>query len=188
MFGIYRNNPKTLKSEDITYKVLFLVFLSILVGTLIGSLFGYKNVNDIKYITEETKQIIIKEQISQNEFTPERLKEYILELNIRFPHIVYAQAQLETGNFTSHIFQVNNNLFGMREAKRRPTTNKGTENGHAYFENWRESVVDYAFYQAAYLFKLKTEDEYWDYLGQNYAEDPNYVTKLKKIVEKDKNN
>lgn len=104
-------------------------------------------------------------------------------MNIRFPHIVYAQAQLETGNFTSHIFQVNNNLFGMREAKRRPTTNKGTENGHAYFDNWKESVVDYAFYQAAYLFKLKNEGEYWDYLGQNYAEDPNYVNKLKKIIE-----
>lgn len=71
----------------------------------------------------------------------------------------------------------------MREAKRRPTTNKGTENGHAYFDNWKESVVDYAFYQAAYLFKLKNEGEYWDYLGQNYAEDPNYVNKLKKIIE-----
>jgi len=183
MLGIYRNNPKTLKSEDITYKVILALFCFALVGTLIGGLFGYKNVNDVKYITEETKQFIIKEQLKENEFTPERLKEYILELNIRFPHIVYAQAQLETGNFTSHIFKVNNNLFGMREAKRRPTTNKGTENGHAYFENWRESVVDYAFYQAAYLFKLKTEKEYWEYLGQNYAEDPNYIVKLKKIVE-----
>jgi hypothetical protein len=185
MFKIYRINSRSLKYEEVTYKIIVICLLFSIIGVISGGLIVYKNINDVEYITEETKQIIIKEKLKENEFSPERLKEYILELNIRFPHIVYAQAQLETGNFTSHIFQVNNNLFGMREAKRRPTTNKGTENGHAYFDNWKESVVDYAFYQAAYLFKLKSEDEYWDYLGQNYAEDPNYVNKLKNIIEKE---
>ena len=185
MFKIYRINNRSLKYEDVTYKIIVICLVFSIIGVISGGLIGYKNINDVEYITEETKQIIIKEKLKENEFSPERLKEYILELNIRFPHIVYAQAQLETGNFTSHIFKVNNNLFGMREAKRRPTTNKGTENGHAYFDNWKESVVDYAFYQAAYLFKLKSEDEYWDYLGQNYAEDPNYVNKLKNIIEKE---
>jgi uncharacterized FlgJ-related protein len=164
--------------------VILIIFSAIVVGLLIGVLFMSRRVNDVKYITEETKQIIIREQLAENEFSPGRLKEYILELNIRFPHIVYAQAQLESGNFTSHIFQVNNNLFGMKEAKKRPTTNKGTENGHAYFNHWRESVVDYAFYQAAYLNDIRSEKEYWEYLGQNYAEDPNYISKLKKIIEK----
>jgi uncharacterized FlgJ-related protein len=181
---IYKNNPKTLKSENITLTVILSFFGFALVGALIGGLFMTKRVDNIKYITEETKQIIIREQLVENKFTPERLKEYILELNIRFPHIVYAQAQLESGNFTSHIFNVNNNLFGMKEAKRRPTTNKGTENGHAYFNHWKESVVDYAFYQAAYLNDIRSEKEYWEYLGQNYAEDPNYISKLKKIIEK----
>ncbi len=185
MFKIYRINSRSLKYEEVTYKIIVICLLFSIIGVISGGLIVYKNINDVEYITEETKQIIIKEKLKENEFSPERLKEYILELNIRFPHIVYAQAQLETGNFTSHIFKVNNNLFGMREAKRRPTTNKGTENGHAYFDNWKESVVDYAFYQAAYLFKLKSEDEYWDYLGQNYAEDPNYVNKLKNIIEKE---
>jgi len=184
IFGIYKTNPKTLKSENITLTVILSFFGFALVGALIGGLFMTKRVDNIEYITEETKQIIIREQLVENKFTPERLKEYILELNIRFPHIVYAQAQLESGNFTSHIFNVNNNLFGMKEAKRRPTTNKGTENGHAYFNHWKESVVDYAFYQAAYLNDIRSEKEYWEYLGQNYAEDPNYISKLKKIIEK----
>jgi uncharacterized FlgJ-related protein len=184
IFGIYKTNPKTLKSENITLNVILSLFGFALVGALIGGLFMTKRVDNIKYITEETKQIIIREQLVENKFTPERLKEYILELNIRFPHIVYAQAQLETGNFTSHIFKVNSNLFGMKEAKRRPTTNKGTENGHAFFNHWKESVVDYAFYQAAYLNDIRSEKEYWEYLGQNYAEDPNYISKLKKIIEK----
>lgn len=184
MFEIYRINKQSLKHENVTFNVVLIVFSSIIVGLLVGVIFMSRRVNDVKYITEETKQIIIREQLIENEFNPVRLKEYILELNIRFPHIVYAQAQLESGNFTSHIFQVNNNLFGMKEAKRRPTTNKGTENGHAYFNHWRESVVDYAFYQAAYLNDIRSEKEYWEYLGQNYAEDPGYIIKLKNIVEK----
>jgi uncharacterized FlgJ-related protein len=178
---IYKFNEKTLKYDKITKKTILVVFGLLLTSSLLTLSFTINKVNDIRFITEETKQIIIKQE---NEFSPEKLKAYILELNIRFPHIVYAQALLESGEFKSHIFKVNNNFFGMKQAKQRPTTNKGTENGHAYFANWRDCVVDYAFYQAAYLNDLRSEAEYFDYLGQNYAEDPMYVSKLKKIIEK----
>jgi len=53
-----------------------------------------------------------------------------------------------------------------------------------YLSEHNIPVVDYAFYQAAYLNDLRSEKEYFDYLGQNYAEDPMYVSKLKKIIEK----
>jgi uncharacterized FlgJ-related protein len=178
---IYKFNEKTLKYDKITKKTILVVFGLLLTSSLLTLSFTVNKVNDIRFITEETKQIIIKQE---NEFSPEKLKAYILELNIRFPHIVYAQALLESGEFKSHIFKENHNFFGMKQAKQRPTTNKGTENGHAYFANWRDCVVDYAFYQAAYLNDLRSEKEYFDYLGQNYAEDPMYVSKLKKIIEK----
>ena len=178
---IYKFNEKTLKYDKITRKVILIIFAVLFTGCGITTTILVTKANDIRYITEETKQIIIKQE---NEFSPEKLKAYILELNIRFPHIVYAQAQLESGEFTSHVFKANHNFFGMKEAKQRPTTNKGTENGHAYFNNWKDCVVDYGFFQAAYLNDLRTEKEYFDYLGQNYAEDPSYVGKLKKIIEK----
>mgnify|MGYP006935498200 CR=1 FL=1 len=178
---IYKFNEKSLKYDKITGRVILIVFAVLLTGCGITTTFLVTKANDIRYITEETKQIIIKQE---NEFSPGKLKAYILELNIRFPHIVYAQALLESGEFKSHVFKANHNFFGMKEAKQRPTTNKGTENGHAYFNNWKDCVVDYGFFQAAYLNDLRTEKEYFDYLGQNYAEDPNYVSKLKKIIEK----
>lgn len=177
---IYKFNVKTLKYENVTKKMILVISGILLTCCLATTLFMVTRVNDVRFITEETKQIIIKQE---QEFNSEKLKEYILELNIRFPHIVYAQAQLESGEFKSHIFKENNNFFGMREAKQRPTTNKGTQNGHAYFDSWRDCVVDYAFYQAAYLNDLKKESDYFEYLSQNYAEDPNYVGKLKKIIE-----
>lgn len=176
---IYKFNEKTLKYDKITRKAILVIFGILLTTSLITVFLMVTKVNDVRFITEETKQIIIKQE---QEFNPEKLKAYILELNIRFPHIVYAQALLESGEFNSHIFKENNNLFGFKVAKLRPTTNLGENRGHAYYANWRECVVDYGFYSAAYLKEIRTEDEYFQYLGQNYAEDPNYVSKLKKIV------
>jgi flagellum-specific peptidoglycan hydrolase FlgJ len=46
--------------------------------------------------------------------------------------------------------------------------------------------VDYGFYSAQYLSNIKSEGEYFQYLGQNYAEDPNYVSKIKQIISKTK--
>ena len=140
-----------------------------------------EKINSIKYITEETRMLVINQE---NEFSEVKLKEYIVGLNIKFPHIVFAQAKLESGYFKSTIFRENNNLFGMKIATRRPTTNKGENRGHAAFDSWKESVVDYAFYQARYLGDIKTEGEYIQYLKANYAEDPGYVDKVIKLSKK----
>lgn len=138
---------------------------------------------DIDSVSQETRTLIIN---SEHKFSSSKLKQYLVELNVKFPHIVFAQAKLESGNFKSPLFLENNNLFGMKVAKRRPTTNKGENRGHAYFNSWRECVVDYAFYQAAYLNELKTEEQYLEYLKSNYAEDPNYYKSLIQILKNKK--
>jgi flagellum-specific peptidoglycan hydrolase FlgJ len=97
---------------------------------------------------------------------------------------VYAQAQLETNGFTSRIFKENNNLFGMKQAMQRSSTNIGEQHGHAFYESWRQSVLDYALYQCKYLSGINSKDEYLQYLKQNYAEDPNYFNKLTKLLKK----
>lgn len=124
----------------------------------------------------------VKEEVKTTDFTEEKLIEYIDELNIKFPHIVLAQARLESGNFKSKIFKENNNLFGMKEAKQRISTNKGTNLGHAKYDSWKECVLDYALYQATYLSKFKTEEQYYSYLADNYAANGRYVKLLKDIA------
>ena len=54
----------------------------------------------------------------------------------------------------------------MKEAKVRATTNLGTDLGHAVYGHWRESVVDYALFQCAFLTKIKTEEGYYQYLKE----------------------
>lgn len=181
---IYKYNKETLNYKRVTGKWVLITVAILLIMSAVMSLFTLRNINKVKFISEETKAIILREADKENEFSPEKLKAYILELNIKYPHIVLAQAEIETGHFTSRIFKENHNLFGMKVATKRPTTNKGEEHGHAYYENWKESVVDYAFYSAQYLSDLKTEKDYLQYLSQSYAEDTSYVSKIKKIISK----
>ncbi len=179
---IYKFNRNTLKFESVFYKTSMFIVSAIVFSALVsysaGHYKGYKAHTAIIDSPEE-RMIIIREN---DRFSEEKFKEYLLQLNIKFPHIVYAQAILETGNFKSKIFKSNNNLFGMKEAKVRATTNLGTDLGHAMYGHWRESVVDYALFQCAFLTKIKTEEGYYEYLKENYAESPNYVTKVKELA------
>ncbi len=153
--------------------ILFLVLnLSYFVSTLI-----YKDI----ITSEEARVIVLRED---NDFSRKKLKEYILQLNIKFPDIVMAQAELESMHFKSPIFKENHNFFGMKQAFKRPTTNKGENRGHAYFDSWRDCVLDYAFYSATYLNDIKSEKEYLEYLKASYAEDPEYLQKVSFMVKK----
>jgi flagellum-specific peptidoglycan hydrolase FlgJ len=116
------------------------------------------------------------------DFTPELLMSKLDEMNFKYPYIVYAQAMLETGNFTSSTFLKQNNLFGMKRAKSRVTTAKAEPGLHASYESWYMSLIDYGLFQSRYLSKVVSEDDYYSYLSENYAEDTSYVGKLKKIV------
>ena len=59
---------------------------------------------------------------------------------------IFSQAAFETGNFSSVIFKEQNNLFGMKLARVRPTTATGEKRGHAVFKSIADSVKDYAIY------------------------------------------
>ena len=91
---MYKFDKSSLTFKNITTKV---VLMFTLILTIVGggvAFLMYRHINDINMINQETRSIILKES---TEFSPEKLRAYILELNIKFPHIVYAQARLETG-------------------------------------------------------------------------------------------
>jgi len=141
-----------------------------------------------KFVTNmpyEQKVLIVNE-FSKSEFSKEAVVEELKRLNVKYPHIVLAQALIESGHFQSNIFRANNNLFGMKEAKQRTTTARGTNLGHAYYDNWKESILDYAIFQSAYLRDLKTEEQYLSYLGANYAEASNYKVAVQNMVKNEK--
>lgn len=110
-----------------------------------------------------------------SEFTLRRLI-YILE--IQHPQIVFIQAEIESGHFSSPIFRENNNLFGMKMAEKRKTVAIGVNRGHAKYSSWQASVLDYKLMQKRYAHN-KSRNQYFVYL-KHYAEDANYVNKIKR--------
>lgn len=161
-----------------------LLTMSIIYFTLTGMVSAARDagIKEGLQTPAETELVILESE--EDQFSQEALVEELKRLNVRFPHIVLAQAILETGYYDSRVFKENNNLFGMKQARARATTAKGTQLGHAYYDHWKESVTDYALYQAAYLNKLRTETRYLNYLDRNYAEAKNYDQALQQIIER----
>lgn len=105
---------------------------------------------------------------------------YIYQLRLEHPYIVYAKAVIESGNFTSTIFKENNNLFGMKMPESRATLAIRINRGHSVYRSWKESIIDYGLYQMAYA-KGLSEDDYFKKIGNNYSEDKMYIQKVKAI-------
>ena len=105
------------------------------------------------------------------------VKLLIHQTNIAHPDIVYRQAVLESGNFTSDIFRENNNIFGMRMAFSRPNVQTGGNRGFAVYENWKDSLYDYALWQV-YSAKGLSREAYIELFGSIYSEDSEYINKL----------
>lgn len=101
----------------------------------------------------------------------EGLEEALRHYGIKYPSIVKAQAILETGHFKSTLCKNNNNLFGLYDSKNKKFFK---------FNHWTESVKAYI---NMIEYKHKEGENYYDFLQRiGYAEDPQYINKLKNIV------
>lgn len=153
---------------------------------LVAVLIGYFVMNRQKVVKSKPKivKVVVHDTITTAPIKPTRqnIYNYIVACGIRHPDIVYRQALLESG-FCSNLYRKANNLFGMRVARSRPTTAKGEYNGFAEYDNWMESVQDYALYQAAYMRKARTRAQYFDALDDSYCEGHNYSTKLRSLTD-----
>ena len=142
------------------------------------------------FISKDSAVVLI-EKIPTIDFNKkcnlENIKKEISYNKIKHGDIVLAQIMLETGNLTSPIFKENNNLFGMKEARTRPSTSIGVNKNHAYYDSWQQSIIDYALWQSAFARNM-SDNQYIDYLQKSYAEDTSYISKLKNQIKKIRKN
>jgi len=113
----------------------------------------------------------------------ENLKLAIKINGIIAPEIVMAQSRLETGHFQSELCAGHNNLFGMKKARRRPTTALGvTDNNYATYRSWYDSVKDMKLFQEWYLSRGRDLTDYFGFLASvGYAEDNHYLRKVRTL-------
>ena len=120
----------------------------------------------------EVADTIINEQPKFFSQSPkEGLEEALSYYNLEYKDIVYAQAVLETGHFTSKVCLEYNNLFGLYDSKNKD---------YYKFNHWSESVVAYKEWIQK---KYQPPNNYYTFLREiNYANDKDYISTLKSIV------
>jgi hypothetical protein len=117
--------------------------------------------------------------------TDENVKAYIERLHLKFSKIVYQQVMLESGNLKSPAFRELHNLVGMQVSSGRQGPGKDVGQRFASYDNWKESLVDYAIWQAMYTGDIKTEEDYYYFLDKVYCEPTPgtpYSSRLKQIA------
>lgn len=98
----------------------------------------------------------------------EGLKDALLYYEVKHPEIVYAQALIETGNFTAKNCMRKNNLFGLMQGRKLRT-----------FSHWSESVL---YYKEKIQRRYKGGDYYAFLRKIRYAVSSTYTRTLKKRV------
>jgi flagellum-specific peptidoglycan hydrolase FlgJ len=115
-------------------------------------------------------------------FSEERMIRLAKDIGIKYIDVMVAQSKIETAHYTSPIFKANKNLFGMKLPGIRKTTAIGEQHNHADYVTWQQSVVDYKLWQDRVISKLNTKQKYLAYLHENYAENKQYVTLIKRMI------
>lgn len=143
------------------------VLLGVLLGMVLEKAFLPKEYTESSKI-EVVPDIVWRcDHFALNE---ENVYRELLIQKVDFPEIVLAQAILETGNFKSYGCLARNNLFGLRKK----------DGNYMSFGHWTFSVAAYKMYIQKYS---HPPNDYYQYLQDlGYAEDPEYITKLKQIV------
>lgn len=122
-------------------------------------------------VTDSIPAVVDEQPDFMSKPPQEGLMEALVYYEVDHPEIVYAQAILETGNFKSYGCLTRNNLFGIRKK----------DGDYMSFGHWTFSVAAYKMYIQKYS---HPPNDYYQYLQDlGYAEDPNYIPKLKQIVE-----
>lgn len=163
-------------------RILFRYAVTILGLLLIVALVSLVEKPKVVYVQNWERIPVVVYRDKPDMFTEDKLISYLKALNIKYPEIVFAQAVIESGNFTSKKFNKDNNLFGMKKARNRATLALDSEGNYARFNTWRESVIDYALYQSMFVRKIKSRDAYISHLADSYATSPNYTNHLIQVI------
>ena len=108
----------------------------------------------------------------ENKTPEEGIDEALQYYDIEHPTIVKAQAILETAHFTSDLCVKNNNLFGLYDSKNKR---------YYSYNHWWESIIAY---KKTIQKRYENSRYYYMFLEDiEYAEDKEYINKLKEIAE-----
>ena len=112
--------------------------------------------HEMELLSKPTRKLVLKE---------------LRRLGVKHPRIVLAQSVLETGHYKSAVCKTHNNLFGFR-----------VKSGYLKFKDWKECCAYYKRWQDRH-YNPNEHQSYYGFLREiGYAEDPEYIVKVKTIT------
>jgi hypothetical protein len=180
---MYRYNPISLQFEvDEQKQAKYNFFKKSTIGVVITFLImvlyfnadAQKQKDTINYQAKEIKCLKSNlDSLLKSKDLPLTLKTVdwlIDQLPFKDKELVKKQYRIESGNLKSKLVFTNKNLFGVRNAGKRPQPGcKSKINNYRHYDHWIFSVFDRYIYEIYNGTSLK-----------GYAEDVNYMKKLKK--------
>ena len=156
-----------------------IVVIAILFGLFGGKCSGsprYSAIPVMDSITVDSTEIVLDDTLVLTELAMNKENFFLVceTLLIKHPDVVYAQARLESGNFTSAHYRNRNNFLGLYDSKRKR---------YMSFEHWTDCLVAYRD-KVQYRYRRNSDrDDYLSWLVETgYAEDPDYVCKVRKLL------
>lgn len=148
------------------YQNGFYTLIGLILGMLCMCIFQPKQeILEIEKPVYVHDTIKVEKHITLNE---KNVLQEMYKLNIKHPKVVLAQAKLESNNFSSNLVKTHNNFLGIKKGK-----------SYAKYDTWNECLIDY---QNRVQNKYKGGDYYAFLKNIGYAEDPEYINKLKRYA------
>lgn len=169
-----------MKLKDISENIPFIFAIILLIIYMaVCSIYIKGNTERIKYLSNKLDSITINNNYSyshittfENKTPEEGIDEALQYYGIKHPTIVKAQAILETAHFSSDLCVKNNNLFGLYDSKNKR---------YYSYNHWWESIIAY---KKTIQKRYENSRYYYMFLEDiEYAEDKEYINKLKEIAE-----
>lgn len=159
-----------------------LILITFTIWVLVFTKITINNIKDIRALNSKVDSIINNNSninysythtpTFENKSPEEGIDEALAYYDIKHPTIVKAQAILETAHFSSDLCVKNNNLFGLYDSKNKR---------YYSYNHWWESIIAY---KKTIQKRYENSRYYYMFLEDiEYAEDKEYINKLKEIAE-----
>ena len=140
-----------------TYNDSFLVSLMIfsVLAIILGLILISSSLNDYKFIKHNKIEHFEDVQLNDSAITAK-----LVELGCILPNVALAQIKIESANYTSNLTKRNKNLLGIRKGDK-----------YRVYNTYTECLQHY----------IKIQNRYLQAIDGKYAEDSNYIYKLKNM-------
>lgn len=162
-----QNEDMSLVDITTQIRVKQLVMLSVIILFMFSSFR-----QEVKFIPSVFKihdTVLVADSVLDIKLTEKEILRELVKQGCILPNVALAQMKIETGNFKSAICKENKNIAGIKTSKSKYVA--GMNRNHCSYRTYKDCIKDY----------IRIQNRYLKNIDGRYAENPQYVQKLKTI-------